>query len=71
MPMSQLSMFFTQFQKAIGATERISTILEYEVEDLETRIPPYPTIITSSAIKTNDITGEINACTFPSFLFCI
>lgn len=33
MPMSQLSMFFTQFQKAIGATERISTILEYEVEN--------------------------------------
>ncbi|EEM05839.1 MULTISPECIES: ATP-binding protein [Bacillus cereus group] len=32
MPMSQLSMFFTQFQKAIGATERINTILEYEVE---------------------------------------
>ncbi|MCI0764211.1 ABC transporter ATP-binding protein [Bacillus sp. TL12] len=33
MPMSQLSMFFTQFQKAIGATERIHTILEYEVEN--------------------------------------
>ncbi|WP_017152173.1 ABC transporter ATP-binding protein [Bacillus bingmayongensis] len=33
MPMSQLSMFFTQFQKAIGATERINTILEYEVEN--------------------------------------
>ncbi|EEL50996.1 ABC transporter ATP-binding protein [Bacillus cereus] len=33
MPMSQLSMFFTQFQKAIGATERIQTILEYEVEN--------------------------------------
>lgn len=32
-PMSQLSMFFTQFQKAIGATERIQTILEYEVEN--------------------------------------
>ena len=38
MPMSQLSMFFTQFQKAIGATERISTILEYEVEDHETGV---------------------------------
>ncbi|MBO1626694.1 ABC transporter ATP-binding protein [Bacillus arachidis] len=33
MPMSQLSMFFTQFQKAIGATERINTILEYEIEN--------------------------------------
>ena len=33
MPMSQLSMFFTQFQKEIGATERINTILEYEVEN--------------------------------------
>ncbi|COF45430.1 ABC transporter ATP-binding protein [Streptococcus pneumoniae] len=31
-------MFFTQFQKAIGATERISTILEYEVEDHETGV---------------------------------
>ncbi|KOS29235.1 multidrug ABC transporter permease [Bacillus anthracis] len=38
MPMSQLSMFFTQFQKAIGATERINTILEYEVEDHETGV---------------------------------
>ncbi|MEQ6060544.1 ABC transporter ATP-binding protein [Bacillus thuringiensis] len=38
MPMSQLSMFFTQFQKVIGATERISTILEYEVEDHETGV---------------------------------
>ncbi|KAB2474423.1 ABC transporter ATP-binding protein [Bacillus cereus] len=38
MPMSRLSMFFTQFQKAIGATERISTILEYEVEDHETGV---------------------------------
>ncbi|MEC3033512.1 ABC transporter transmembrane domain-containing protein, partial [Bacillus thuringiensis] len=38
MQMSQLSMFFTQFQKAIGATERISTILEYEVEDHETGV---------------------------------
>ncbi|HFK1543239.1 ABC transporter ATP-binding protein [Bacillus cereus] len=38
MPMSQLSMFFTQFHKAIGATERISTILEYEVEDHETGV---------------------------------
>ncbi|MCU5680648.1 ABC transporter ATP-binding protein/permease [Bacillus wiedmannii] len=38
MPMSQLSMFFTQFQKAIGATERINTILEYEVENHETGV---------------------------------
>ncbi|PEO14535.1 multidrug ABC transporter permease [Bacillus wiedmannii] len=38
MPMNQLSMFFTQFQKAIGATERINTILEYEVEDHETGV---------------------------------
>ncbi|MGE1026246.1 ABC transporter ATP-binding protein [Bacillus sp. GMs2/2] len=38
MPMSQLSMFFTQFQKTIGATERINTILEYEVEDHETGV---------------------------------
>ncbi|OTW85527.1 multidrug ABC transporter permease [Bacillus thuringiensis serovar cameroun] len=38
MPMSQLSMFFTQLQKAIGATERINAILEYEVEDHETGV---------------------------------
>ncbi|PEI85688.1 ABC transporter ATP-binding protein [Bacillus toyonensis] len=38
MPMSQLSMFFTQFQKTIGATERINAILEYEVEDHETGV---------------------------------
>lgn len=33
MPMSLLSMFFTQLQKAIGATEQISAILHEEEED--------------------------------------
>ncbi|PKG24665.1 ABC transporter ATP-binding protein [Niallia nealsonii] len=32
MPMAQLAQFFTQFQKATGATERIRTILDAEVE---------------------------------------
>ncbi|MBR2570058.1 MAG: ABC transporter ATP-binding protein [Paenibacillus sp.] len=32
-PMSQLSMFFTQVQKAIGATEHLMTILESDEED--------------------------------------
>ncbi len=32
-PMSQLSMFFTQVQKAIGATEHLMTILDTEEED--------------------------------------
>lgn len=35
MPMSLLSMFFTQFQKAIGATEYMITILQSEEEDHE------------------------------------
>ncbi|MGZ9583990.1 ABC transporter ATP-binding protein [Paenibacillus marinisediminis] len=35
MPMSMLTMFFTQLQKAIGATEQISTILKGEEEDLQ------------------------------------
>ncbi|KNF09402.1 ABC-type multidrug transport system, ATPase and permease component [Gottschalkia purinilytica] len=34
MPMAQLTVFFTQLQKAMGATERITTVLEHEVEDL-------------------------------------
>lgn len=33
MPMSQLSMFFTQLQKAIGATEHMISIFEAEEED--------------------------------------
>jgi ATP-binding cassette, subfamily B, bacterial AbcA/BmrA len=33
MPMSQITTFFTQFQKAIGATERIIEILDSEEED--------------------------------------
>ncbi|MBP1990464.1 ABC transporter ATP-binding protein [Paenibacillus eucommiae] len=33
MPMSQLTMFFTQLQKAIGATERIISTLHSEEED--------------------------------------
>ena len=35
MPMTQLTMFFTQLQKAMGATERISALLEYEEEHIE------------------------------------
>ena len=34
MPMTQLTMFFTQLQKAMGATERIITVLDHEEEDL-------------------------------------
>lgn len=34
MPMTQLTMFFTQLQKAMGATERISALLEHEEEDI-------------------------------------
>ncbi|WP_285769207.1 ABC transporter ATP-binding protein [Peribacillus sp. SI8-4] len=33
MPMAQLAAFFTQFQKATGATERIISILDSEVEE--------------------------------------
>lgn len=33
MPMGQLTMFFTQFQKAIGATERIIEIMNLEKEE--------------------------------------
>lgn len=33
MPMSQITTFFTQFQKAIGATERIIEMLDAEEED--------------------------------------
>ncbi|QFF98432.1 ABC transporter ATP-binding protein [Psychrobacillus glaciei] len=33
-PMTQLTMFFTQLQKAMGATERISAVLEHEEEDI-------------------------------------
>ncbi|GGD63233.1 ABC transporter ATP-binding protein [Paenibacillus nasutitermitis] len=33
MPMNQITSFFTQFQKTIGATERIIEILEMEEED--------------------------------------
>lgn len=33
MPMGQLTMFFTQFQKALGATERIISILNEEEEE--------------------------------------
>lgn len=33
MPMGQLTFFFTQFQKATGATERIISILEMDKED--------------------------------------
>ncbi|WP_338653489.1 ABC transporter ATP-binding protein [Lysinibacillus sp. Y5S-8] len=35
MPMTQLTMFFTQLQKAMGATERISALLEHEEEHIE------------------------------------
>lgn len=35
MPMTQLTMFFTQLQKAMGATERISELLEHEEEHIE------------------------------------
>lgn len=34
MPMTQLTMFFTQLQKAMGATERISALLEHEEENI-------------------------------------
>lgn len=34
MPMTQLTMFFTQLQKAMGATERISALLEHEEEHI-------------------------------------
>ncbi|MFE6169235.1 ABC transporter ATP-binding protein [Viridibacillus arvi] len=34
MPMTQLTMFFTQLQKAMGATERISAVLEHDEEDI-------------------------------------
>lgn len=33
-PMTQLTMFFTQLQKAMGATERISAVLEHDEEDI-------------------------------------
>ncbi|WP_391208471.1 ABC transporter ATP-binding protein [Psychrobacillus sp. L4] len=33
-PMTQLTMFFTQLQKAMGATERISSVLEHEEEEV-------------------------------------
>ncbi|WP_144509330.1 ABC transporter ATP-binding protein [Bacillus sp. FJAT-22090] len=33
-PMTQLTMFFTQLQKAMGATERISLVLEHAEEDV-------------------------------------
>ncbi|MFJ7970690.1 ABC transporter ATP-binding protein [Psychrobacillus sp. NPDC096389] len=33
-PMTQLTMFFTQLQKAMGATERISAVLEHEEENV-------------------------------------
>jgi ATP-binding cassette, subfamily B, bacterial AbcA/BmrA len=36
MPVGQLANFFTQLQKAIGATERIITTLEFEEEDSTT-----------------------------------
>lgn len=36
MPMGQLTTFFTQFQKATGATERIITIINAEEEKIET-----------------------------------
>ncbi|MFC5648931.1 ABC transporter ATP-binding protein [Paenibacillus solisilvae] len=39
MPMSQITTFFTQFQKTIGATERIIEILDYEEEDHVTGKP--------------------------------
>lgn len=34
MPMTQLTMFFTQLQKAMGATERISALLEHKEENI-------------------------------------
>ncbi|MFJ7406563.1 MULTISPECIES: ABC transporter ATP-binding protein [unclassified Lysinibacillus] len=34
MPMTQLTMFFTQLQKAMGATERISALLEHDEENI-------------------------------------
>jgi len=34
MPMTQLTMFFTQLQKAMGATERISALLEHTEENI-------------------------------------
>lgn len=33
-PMTQLTMFFTQLQKAMGATERISAVLNHDEEDI-------------------------------------
>ena len=39
MPMSQITTFFTQFQKTIGATERIIEILDSEEEDHVTGKP--------------------------------
>ncbi|WP_391120949.1 ABC transporter ATP-binding protein [Psychrobacillus sp. L3] len=33
-PMTQLTMFFTQLQKAMGATERISSVLQHEEEEV-------------------------------------
>ncbi|MCS7458922.1 ABC transporter ATP-binding protein/permease [Paenibacillus doosanensis] len=35
MPINQITTFFTQLQKAVGATERIITTLEAEEEDIE------------------------------------
>lgn len=38
LPMTQLTMFFTQLQKAMGATERICLVLEHAEEDVHTGI---------------------------------
>jgi len=52
MPMGQLTMFFTQFQKALGATERIISILqEKEEEDLSSQAVQK----VDQSIKVNDI----------------
>lgn len=42
MPMGQLTAFFTQFQKALGATERIISILDEDIEENHSKQPvPY------------------------------
>jgi len=54
MPMSQITTFFTQFQKAIGATERIIDMLEAEEENQDTGKP----------LERSDLPIQVDALTF-------
>jgi len=54
MPMSQITTFFTQFQKAIGATERIIDMLEAEEENHDTGKP----------VERSDLPIQVEALTF-------